>query len=124
MRHVLYHRRSQRRITGLLLVALAFRALIPAGFMPSAERPLTLEICHAGSLMALDAQHPVPHPAGSSHLEHCPFGAAPSLAVLPHLSTPLPAGSSHSPSAAALEPLRYLARLERAHPARGPPRLA
>jgi hypothetical protein len=123
MRQVLLHRRPHRWITGILLVALAFRALIPVGFMPSADRPLTLEICHAGLLMAPDAQHQGPHPAGSSQLEHCPFGAAPSAGLLPHTSAPVLAGSSPSPSATAVEQWRYIARLHRAHPARGPPRL-
>jgi hypothetical protein len=123
MRQVLLHRRPHRWTTGILLVALAFRALIPVGFMPSAERPLTLEICHAGSLSAPGVQHQGPQPAGSSRLEHCPFGAAPSVGLLPHTSAPVPAGAIQSPSAAAVESLRYVARLERAHPARAPPRL-
>lgn len=32
----------------MVLVALGVRALIPAGFMPSSERPFTLEICPDG----------------------------------------------------------------------------
>jgi DUF2946 family protein len=39
---------TQRWIISLLLVVLCVRALIPAGFMPSSERPFTLEICPDG----------------------------------------------------------------------------
>jgi len=123
-------------IHGLLLVALAFRALIPAGFMPSADRPLALEICRGGYLAPADyghgvqhpaqnpAQHPAQHPAGTSQVEQCPFAAAPSAGLLPS-STVV---HSHLPTlfaaAADFEPLRFTARLARAHAARGPPRLA
>jgi len=71
---------AQRRLIGLLLLALAFRALIPAGFMPSAERPFTLQICPEGfpAHLLSSAHH---HGAGQEHAshtsqpEHCVFAA-------------------------------------------------
>lgn len=61
---------AQRWLISLLLVVLSVRALIPAGFMPSAERPFTLEICpdgfptqllHSPATHALDADGMVGH---------------------------------------------------------------
>lgn len=39
---------AQRWLISVLLVVLSVRALIPVGFMPSSERPFTLEICPDG----------------------------------------------------------------------------
>jgi hypothetical protein len=124
MRRSLLHRRQHQGITGILLMALAFRALMPVGFMPSVDRPLTLEICRAGFLAPIDLHDPARHPFDSSHFEHCPFGTAPAAGPVSQTPLLLPSWSIVPPSAAIFEPLRYVARLERAHPARGPPRPA
>jgi Protein of unknown function (DUF2946) len=128
MRRLITGRIQRELLTSLLLVAVAFRALIPVGFMPSAERPFSLEICHAGTL-ALPAatsggsDHSVPHDH-SSHFEHCPFGSAPGtgpLSSLPQVErTALGAPLSISHFAT----LRLGVRLDRAHAARAPPVLA
>jgi hypothetical protein len=39
MRRLITGRIQRELLTSLLLVAIAFRALIPVGFMPSAARP-------------------------------------------------------------------------------------
>lgn len=41
-------RSARQRVSCLLLVVFAFRALIPHGFMPSAQDPFALEICPDG----------------------------------------------------------------------------
>jgi hypothetical protein len=47
--HSRFLSRVQRQwLISLLLVAVAVRALIPAGFMPSAERPFSFQICPDG----------------------------------------------------------------------------
>src|SRR5208282_3489995 len=94
-------RRPQLGITGILLIVLAFRALIPVGFMPSADRPLTLEICRAGFLAPIDLPDPAQPPSIPSHFKHSPFGTAPvagpiayfaplqhTLWILPQLAAP------------------------------------
>ena len=60
-------------IATLVLVGLVFRGLIPAGFMPSSEHPLRLEICHDGFPVQLLAHHR--HSGSQLHVEHCLFGA-------------------------------------------------
>lgn len=111
-------------VTGILLVALGFRALIPAGFMPSATRPLTLEICRAGFLATLDDRTPAQHPPGSSQNDQCPFGAAPAAGPIAAASVLPPAGPAVALPTIRFETLHLGARVDRAHPARGPPRPA
>jgi hypothetical protein len=48
VRSHLLNRVQQQWLISVLLVALAVRALIPAGFMPSADQPFTLQICPDG----------------------------------------------------------------------------
>ena len=87
-------RKRQTILAGILLAAFASRALIPAGFMPSADRPFSLELCwdglpaaHStdmgsmpGHSMALDGSHGAigsahhHHPKAAPHNEHCLFG--------------------------------------------------
>jgi hypothetical protein len=128
MRRLITGRLSRELLTSLLLVAMAFRALIPVGFMPSAERPFSLEICRGGTLAlpvptTAGSDHSVP-PDHSSHFEHCPFGSAPGtgpLSSLPRVQlTALAAPSSIGHFAT----LRLGVRLDRAHAARAPPALA
>jgi hypothetical protein len=49
-------RNRQRILAGILLAGFASRALIPAGFMPSADRPFWLELCWDGLPAAFLAQ--------------------------------------------------------------------
>jgi hypothetical protein len=123
------HRRSSRgRFAALALVALAFRAVIPIGFMPAAAG---LELCHGGFAPAVESarlpQHgdPGAPPAPHAHAEGCVFaasaaGLAPPAAAPAIVDTPtsrtrieVPATASH-----AFPPLR------RAHSPRGPPMLS
>jgi hypothetical protein len=47
MRRVL-NPNNRRWVIGALLIALALRALIPAGFMPATDRPFSFQICPDG----------------------------------------------------------------------------
>jgi hypothetical protein len=120
MRRLIHSRLQRELLTSLLLVAMVFRALIPAGFMPSAERPFSLEICHAGTL---GSGHSVP-PNHSPHFEHCPFGSAPATGPLPSLPRVARTGISPAPAISHFATLRLGVRLDRAHAARAPPVLA
>ena len=128
MRCLITGRLQRELLTSLLLVTMAFRALIPAGFMPSAERPFSLEICHAGTL-ALPAtplpgsDHSAP-PNHSPHFEHCPFGSAPGTGPLSSLLQVRLAVLNAAPSVSRFATLRQGVRLDRAHAARAPPSLA
>ncbi len=101
-------------LTAFLLAAFALRALIPAGYMPSADRPFQLEICPTGFPAHLLSDtsggnhhdgHTGSHNGDGSGFKHCVFGSAtasgpapqlPSLVVLhvqlsePSVSLPLP----------------------------------
>jgi hypothetical protein len=128
MRRLITGRLAREMFTSLLLVAMAFRALIPAGFMPSAERPFSLEICHAGTLAlpaatSAGSDHAVP-PHHSSHFEYCPFGSAPGTGPLSSLPRMPLTGLTAPPSIGHFATLRLGVRLDRAHAARAPPPLA
>jgi len=105
---------AQRWLISVLLVALSLRALVPAGFMPSSERPFTLEICPDGfpsQLLHSPAAHhhdadgmaghhhhasgdPEQAPAAShsghgpqeqsARAEHCVFAASAGAGPAPH----------------------------------------
>ncbi len=125
MRRLITRRVRRELLTGLLLVAVAFRALIPTGFMPSSQRPFSLEICHGGMDTRADrAEHGIAGPH-STHdpvrLEHCPFGAAPAHGPLASLLQVIPAATLTQRSMGPGSPQRALARLRRAQTARAPP---
>jgi hypothetical protein len=123
MRHRL-NRIHRELITGLLLVSLVFRALIPVGFMPSGEHALALQICRAGVLTprdSLDQQAPA---HGSSHVEHCPFASAPASGPIANVATLQSVAAKALPSLGIFVALRLSSRIERAHQPRAPPRLA
>jgi hypothetical protein len=68
---------SRKLITALLLLAFAARALVPLGYMPSHERPFSLELCPEGfpaQLLAHAGHHH--HPGSPAHNDHCVFGTA------------------------------------------------
>ncbi|HEY8510072.1 MAG TPA: hypothetical protein VIL32_17055 [Steroidobacteraceae bacterium] len=144
MRAAFSSRTDRRGLAGLVLFAFLLRALIPAGFMPSADRPFTLELCPAtfpaawlakagnqGS-HAEHAQHHHHHaehaghatndtvPAEKSGFEHCPFGTAPSVApgIEPGI-TPLHAEPASVPDF--IDVSAPPARLIRSQKARAPP---
>jgi hypothetical protein len=111
--------RIQRNLlTGLLLVTLGFRALIPAGFMPSGHGPFSMRLCHAG--MPAPAGLPE-HPERSSHFDHCPFGTAPTSGPASSLVAFHPTLVGAVRLDCRFVSLRAAHRLERAHAARAPP---
>lgn len=118
----LINRNRRELITSILLVALAFRALIPVGFMPATEKPFSLEICHAGFLAHLGPHGLGQHPDSQSNFDHCPFGSAPATGPISQTTALLlPSWLIASASAVDFEPLRLGVRHDRAHPPRGPP---
>jgi hypothetical protein len=113
VRHPVVNRPMSRWITSLLLVALAVRALVPAGFMPASDRPFSFQICPdafpAGLLSRADRAHAAhehgghanhhldefapsgadssnggSHEHGAARAEHCVFAAVASSAPIPH----------------------------------------
>ena len=127
--------RQHRWLPGLLVLALALRALIPVGFMPSGNGQLALQICPEGFPAALlhtsghhhhDSQDSSPV-AGHDHKSwmqgHCPFGAAAgapavcqSLVVTVDLRSAAPPPDTET-AAAALD-IRFLVAQPRAPPVR------
>jgi hypothetical protein len=107
--------------TSLLLVTLAFRALIPAGFMPSGHGPLSMTICHAGMPTPMGTST---HPDRSSHFDHCPFGTAPAAGPLSSIAAIQPAVVSAACIACDFVSLRAVYRLDPAHAPRAPPTTA
>lgn len=122
----LISRRVRRKLlTGSLLVAMTFRVLIPTGFMPSSERPFSLEICHGGTVSpsghgsdGAAGHHPLPD---RPHYEHCPFGAAPAPGPVASVPGFLPAAPVVERSMRPDASLRLISRLQRAQSARAPP---
>ena len=75
----LRHLRKRRWLLALLLPAVWLHLLIPAGFMPASDAPLSVEICPEGfpaGLLAHAVHHH--HTGGDGHgsSEHCAFGTA------------------------------------------------
>jgi DUF2946 family protein len=77
--------RQHRWLASLLVVALALRALIPVGFMPSGNGQLALQICpegfpafllHASGHHHHDGSRVPGHDHKSWMQGHCPFGVA------------------------------------------------
>lgn len=64
----------------LAIIALIARALLPAGWMPSAEG---LTICSAGTLGVIHHDGAPGHSDGKTSQQECPFAAAPHLAAAP-----------------------------------------
>jgi hypothetical protein len=101
---------SRKLIAGILLVALVFRALVPAGFMPVPDHPLSLEICPEGFPPQL-LHHGMDHGPGMHHSgaashshnsarsEHCVFAAVAGTGLATH------AHGVHAPLDRSLAPL-------------------
>ncbi len=127
--------RQHRWLASLLVVALALRALIPVGFMPSGNGQLALQICPEGFPAVLlhssghhhHEGHESSQAPGHDHKSwmqgHCPFGAAAgapaacqSLVVNIDLkSVALPPDTA---VVAAVQDFRFLVAQPRAPPAR------
>jgi hypothetical protein len=92
MRRALVNPTTGRWIISLLLVVLGVRALVPAGFMPSTEKPFSFQICPDGFpaqlLKSSQGEHHQHHHGGggddeqpqpsddSMRGEHCVFAPA------------------------------------------------
>src|ERR1700722_6568102 len=82
----LFTRSKRELIVSLLLVALVFRALVPAGFMPASDRPFSIEICHDGFPAQLLSQDGSRHPGTSPQFENCLFGSSSTPGPTPHVA--------------------------------------
>ncbi len=58
-------RRARWAVQGFLLLAVVLRAFIPVGYMPSADRPFTLQLCPDGLPRTLLPDEHAHHHAGS-----------------------------------------------------------
>lgn len=67
-------RRKQTFLASIMLGAFASRALIPPGFMPAGDRPLSLEICWEGFPAAMLAHGESAHP-GSGDMGSMDMGS-------------------------------------------------
>jgi hypothetical protein len=100
---------SRKLVAAILLMVLAFRALVPAGFMPARDHAFSLEICPDGfpaQLLhhAMDHGHGAHHNGGASHShdparsEHCVFAAVASAGPASHAAVVhLPLDNSLAP---------------------------
>jgi hypothetical protein len=97
-------------MVSILLIALAFRALVPAGFMPAPDHAFSLEICPEGFPPQL-LHHGMDHGPGAHHSgaashshnsarsEHCVFAAVAGAGPASH------AHGVHAPLDSSLAPL-------------------
>ncbi|HTQ36012.1 MAG TPA: hypothetical protein VMH77_03155 [Steroidobacteraceae bacterium] len=117
-------------LISLLLLALSCRALVPAGFMPAADGSARLALCQNGmpDMPGMPGMPDMVLPHGGAphgnHVEHCPFGAAPSFAPLPVLAVELRLSTDLPGLPPASESAPPPARISGAHRARAPPQLA
>jgi hypothetical protein len=99
------NREARRWVISILLMTLVVRALIPVGFMPSAEHPFTVQICPDGfppQLLGPERGSRHHHGAGQntsrdmlggthqhdpSHSEHCAFASAAGMGPAPYAIT-------------------------------------
>ncbi len=137
-------------VISTLLIALVVRALIPAGFMPAADRPFSFQVCpdgfpaallqdatapadvHAGhhhhdvdGLLAVAHHHDGPaHNHSSASAEHCVFAAAAGAFALAFSAAfSAPAASISTPDVAYDSPAFESHRFRLPQP-RGPPALS
>jgi hypothetical protein len=116
--------KTRRRWIGIpLLVLLALRAYVPAGFMPASGTPFLLELCPAALAAEMPASHAHHHSGTHAALETCPFGSAAAGGPVPHLDLAFAAPVQALPIAAFKTPSINL-RPRQSHQPRGPPSLA
>jgi len=124
-----FQKRSTRLLLGLfLLPALAFRVMVPPGFMPGtgADDAPTLQMCHGAGPLPASTQ-PVPagdDPApdqGPHHEAPCVFAAAGSAAPPPVVSVALVAPQAVDADASPPAITFFQRALHRPQAARAPP---
>ena len=112
-------------MTSILLVAVVFHALIPAGFMPASGKPFSLTICRPDFPAPSAPLDTGRQPGNPPHTEHCAFGnapaAGPAMEVARVLPTPV---SAAGPILLLSKPLHLNVGLVRVQQPRGPPRFA
>jgi hypothetical protein len=135
-------KRNRRTLmAGLMLVAFASRALIPAGFMPASGR-LSMEVCWDGlpagmvahgepsqadsmgmESMGMDAMpaQGARHSGSPSHSEHCVFCTACSGGPAPHLQLPIDFSSAQQLRAVAFTSIAVAVRVVHLPQPRAPP---
>ena len=125
MRSTLFNRRRRELVTSILLVAVVFHALIPAGFMPASGKPFSLTICRPDFPAPASPQDTGRHPGNAPHTEHCAFGNAPAAGPAMEVARvlPTPVGAA-GPILLLSEPLHLNVGLVRVQQPRGPPRFA
>jgi hypothetical protein len=124
-----FHRRSTRLLVALcLLPALAFRVLVPPGFMPGtgADDAPTLQMCHgAGRLPASTQPVPTdddPAPDQAPHHEApCVFAATGSAAPPPFVSVDVAAAQAFDAASSPPDLTFDQRTLHRSQAARAPP---
>ena len=122
--HPRFIRRNRRTVlVSALLLALTWRALVPAGFMPASDGSMLLQPCPEGMPGMVIEQDPA-HPHGDHHTEHCPFGAAPFAAPLPCIALTPPTLASAPQLERPFTAPHFVVRIARAHQPRAPPELA
>jgi len=125
MRSTLFNRRRRELVISILLVAVMFHALIPAGFMPASGKLFSLTLCHGNVPAPTAPQDAGKHAGNSSHTQHCAFGNAPAAGPAMELARVLlTAVTASQPTVLFSEPLRTSVALVRVQQPRAPPRLA
>lgn len=117
----LFTRSTRELISSILLVALVFRGLVPAGFMPASDRPFSIEICHDGFPTQLLSHDGTRHSGGPSYFEHCLFGGGLTAAPTPHVAAVLSVALNCFGSISAVVPSLVSVRLLHVPQARAPP---
>jgi hypothetical protein len=86
MRLGLSHNSMRTLIANLVMLAFCVHALIPQGFMPASDGPLSVQICPEGFPQQL-LPHAHHHSGSGSHwhTEHCVFASACAAGPIPHL---------------------------------------
>src|SRR5437763_15125147 len=124
MRSTLFNRRRRELVTSILLVAVVFHALIPAGFMPASGTPFSLTICRPDFPAPSAPLDTGRQPGNPPHTEHCRSGnaAAPGPAVETGRILPVPVSASGLVIVLS-QPLHLPVALVRGHRPPGRPRV-
>jgi hypothetical protein len=117
-------RRHRRLLTGVLLAALALRAIVPGGFMPASGSLFALEICRDQLATHPASHHAHDHGGTHSHSDRCPFGSAPAVGPASELAAVVPAALPAATPVVTFDAPRFAVRPDRAHRSRAPPALA
>jgi len=117
----LFTRSTRELVASILLVALVFRGLVPAGFMPASDRPFSIQICRDGFPAQLLSQDGSRYPGTSPHFENCLFGSGSTPGPASHAAPVLSVAFSPCGLVSAVVPSPVGARLVHIPQARAPP---